>query len=86
LWERDEECDYRYITDCSVRNWVYHPYFVLYNYLDQGIRSPTLKTLLCPWAWHSHKKRTVGVRLTWRLSAGGGGAHFPASAPERRKP
>jgi len=29
------------------------------------------------------KKRTVGVRLTWRLSRG---AHFIASAPGRRKP
>jgi len=33
----DEECDYRYVTDCSAQNWVYHPYFVLYNNLDQGI-------------------------------------------------
>jgi len=21
----DEEYDYRYVTDCSARNWVYHP-------------------------------------------------------------
>jgi len=33
----DEECDYRYVTDCRPRNWVYLPYFVLYNNLDQGI-------------------------------------------------
>ena len=33
----DEESDYRYVTDCSARNWVYYPYFVLYNNLDQGI-------------------------------------------------
>jgi len=33
----DEECDYRYATDCSARNWVHHPYFVLYNNLDKGI-------------------------------------------------
>ena len=33
----DDECDYRYVTDCSPRNWVYHPYFVLYNNVDQGI-------------------------------------------------
>jgi len=33
----DEESDYRYITDCSARNWVYYPYFVLYNNLDLGI-------------------------------------------------
>jgi len=32
---------------------------------------------------HLTKKRTVGVRLTWRLW---GGAHFTASAPGRRKP
>jgi len=46
----DEECDYRYVTDCSARNWVYHPYFVLYNNLDQEIGPPTLKTWLRPWA------------------------------------
>ena len=45
----DEECDYRYVTDCSARNWVCHPYFVLYNNLDQGIGPPTLKTWLRPW-------------------------------------
>jgi len=44
----DEECDYRYVTDCSARNWVYHPYFVLYNNLDQGIGPPTLKAWLRP--------------------------------------
>ena len=44
-----EECDYRYITHCSARNWVYHSYFVLYNILDQGIGPPTLKTWLRPW-------------------------------------
>ena len=33
----DEECDYRYVTDCSPRKWVYHQYFVLYNNLHQGI-------------------------------------------------
>jgi len=32
----------------SARNWVYHPYFVLYNNLDQGIGPPTLKTWLRP--------------------------------------
>ena len=21
----NEKCDYRYVTDCSARNWVYHP-------------------------------------------------------------
>ena len=26
----DEECDYRYVTHCSARKWLYHPYFVLY--------------------------------------------------------
>ena len=44
-----EECDYRYITDCSARNWVYHPYFVLYNNLDQEIGPPSLKSWLRPW-------------------------------------
>jgi len=44
----DEECDYRYVTDYSERNWVYHPYFVLYNNLHQGIGPPTLKTWLRP--------------------------------------
>jgi len=32
----------------SARNWVYHPYFVLYNNVDQGIGRPTLKTWLHP--------------------------------------
>jgi len=44
----DEECDYHYVTHCSARKWVYHPYFVLYNNLDQGIGPPTLKTWLRP--------------------------------------
>jgi len=35
-------------ADCSARNWVYHPCFVLYNNLDQGIGPPTLKTWLRP--------------------------------------
>jgi len=30
----DEECDYRYVIDCSARKWGYYPYFVLYNNLD----------------------------------------------------
>ena len=43
----------RYVTHCSARNWVYHPYFVLYNNLDQLTKElypPTLKTWLrlCP--------------------------------------
>jgi len=38
----DEESDYRYVTDCSARNWVYHPYFFLYNNLDQAIGPPQL--------------------------------------------
>jgi len=45
----DEESDYRYVTDCSPRNWVYYPYFVLYNNLDQGIGPLTLKTWLRPY-------------------------------------
>ena len=43
-----DECDYRYVTDCSARNWVYNPYFLLYNNLNQGIGPPTLKTWLRP--------------------------------------
>jgi len=35
-------------ADCSARNWVYYPYFVPYNNLDQGIGPPTLKTWLRP--------------------------------------
>jgi len=35
-------------ADCSARNWVCHPYFVLYNNLDKGIGPPTLKTWLRP--------------------------------------
>ena len=38
----DEECDYRYVIACSAWNWVYHPYFVLYSKLHQGIRPPQL--------------------------------------------
>jgi len=38
----DEECGYRYVTDCSARNWVYHTYFILYNNLDQAIGPPQL--------------------------------------------
>jgi len=37
----------------SARNWVYYPYFVLYNNLHQGIGPPTLKTWLRPWAGES---------------------------------
>jgi len=48
----DEECislcDYRYVTDYSPRNWVYHPYFVLYNNLDQGIGTPNLENVVAP--------------------------------------
>jgi len=53
--------DYHYATDCSARNWVYHPYFVLYNNLDQGIGwldPPTLKTWLRPcWRHQSTNRR-----------------------------
>jgi len=44
----DEECDYRYVTDCSARKWVYHPYFVLYNNLDQGIGPPNFENVVAP--------------------------------------
>jgi len=44
----DEECDYRYVTDCSPRNWVYHPCFVLYNNLDQGIGPPNFENVVAP--------------------------------------
>ena len=45
-------------ADCSPRNWVYHPYFVLYNNLDQGIGPPTLKTWLrpCTGTWKTAMK------------------------------
>ena len=42
----DEECDYRYVTDCSA--WVYHPYFVLYNNLDQEIGPPNFENVVAP--------------------------------------
>ena len=29
-------------TAASAGNWVYHPYFVMYNNLDQGIGPPIL--------------------------------------------
>jgi len=35
-------------ADCSARNWVYHPYFVLYNNLDQGIGSPNFENVVAP--------------------------------------
>jgi len=40
-------------ADCSARNWIYLPYFVMYNNLDQEIGPPTLKTWLrpCLWPW-----------------------------------
>ena len=44
----DEECDYRYVTHCSARNWVYHPYFLLYNNLDQGIGPPNFENVVAP--------------------------------------
>ena len=38
----------RYVTHCSARNWVYHPYFVLYNNLDQGIVPPNFENVVAP--------------------------------------
>ena len=61
----DEECDYRYVTDCSARNWAYRPYFVLYNNLDQGTGPPTLKTWLSPWC-HGLKAHANLPLLTLR--------------------
>jgi len=43
-----EACDYRYVTHCSARSWVYHPYFVLYNNLDQGIGPQLVKRGCAP--------------------------------------
>jgi len=43
-----EECDYRYVTDCSARNWVYHPYFVQYHNIDQGIGAPNFENVVAP--------------------------------------
>ena len=37
----DEGCDYGYVTDCSSRNWVYHPYFVLYTITANTSRQMT---------------------------------------------
>jgi len=42
----DDECDYHYVTDCSARIWVHHPYFVLYNNLDQGIGPPNFDNVV----------------------------------------
>ena len=67
MWECDEECDYRYVTVCSARNWVYHPYFVLYNNLDQGIVPPTLKTWLRPCHWLPIRQRVIfNDCCTWK--------------------
>jgi len=63
-----EECDYRYVTHCSARNWVYHPYFVLYNNLDQGIGPPTLKTWLHPCAVKSIVVSTCKLNQPWAVS------------------
>ena len=44
----DEECEYRYVTACTARNWVRHPHFVLYNNLDQGIGPPNFENVVAP--------------------------------------
>jgi len=44
----DEESGYRYVTDCSARNWVCHPYFVLYNNLDQEIGPLNFENVVAP--------------------------------------
>jgi len=33
---------------CSARNWLYHPYFVLCNNLDQGIGPPNFEYVVAP--------------------------------------
>ena len=35
-------------ADCSARNWVYHPYFVMYNNLDQGTGPPNFENVVAP--------------------------------------
>jgi len=50
----------RYVKDCSPRNWVYHPYFVLYSNLDQKIGPPTLKTWLRPWLYDTSQQHIDG--------------------------
>jgi len=35
-------------ADCSARNWVCHPYFVLYNNLDQGIGPRNYGNVVAP--------------------------------------
>ena len=44
----DEECDYRYVTYCSPRNWVYHRNFVLYNNLEQEIGPSNFENVVAP--------------------------------------
>jgi len=41
---------------CSARNWLYHPYFVLYNNLDQGIGPRNFENVVAPLvhnAWYA---------------------------------
>ena len=57
---------------CSARNWLNHPYFVLYNNLDQGIGPPTLKTWLrpClrPGSDHTVHRQRLGFSRVIRVS------------------
>ena len=61
-------------ADCTARNWVYHPYFVLYNNLDQGLD-------------HQLRKRGCANEAVWERRSPGrvvgptGRAGVPRVAP-----
>jgi len=46
IWTDDP--NFYVAADSSARNWVYHPYFVLYNNLDQGIGPPNYENVVAP--------------------------------------
>jgi len=60
----DEECDYRYTTDCTARNWVYHPHFVLYNNLYQGIGPPNFENVVAPLSLSSLRSSVITSKRT----------------------
>jgi len=57
-------------ADCSARNWIYHPYFVLYNNLDQGIGPQLWKHGCVAEHEFTFAKKTCCIlfhRTNWRL-------------------
>jgi len=56
-------CDYRYVTDCSERNWLYHLYFVLYNNCDQGILPSGVFGLDNSWL----RRKLTGHMMLWPM-------------------